>query len=247
MIGISLLLTILAFVDVGGGNVDLDGGSTESFVTAIALSRPDGSVFAATNVASFLGVIAMALFASNLAGEFSKGTIRTLFVAEPARIKIFAGKIAALASFTALAVAATLAVTIGAGALMASGVGVETAAWWTADGLAAIASAYGNLASAVLVPALVGAIIAVLTRSAAIAISTGVAWFILGEALVSAFWANLAEWGPAAVTNAFAVGGAGGPGLLGGPPPVIGYATAAALAVGYSTLSLVLWSWQNGT
>lgn len=137
----------------------------------------------------------MALFASNLAGEFSKGTIRTLLVAEPARVKIIAGKIAALVSFIALAVAATLAVTIGAGALMAPGVGVETAAWWSADGLAAIATAYVNLTSAALVPALVGATIAVLTRSAAIAISTGVAWFILGEALVSAFWANLAEWG----------------------------------------------------
>jgi hypothetical protein len=39
---------------------------------------------------------------------------------------------------------------------------------------------------------------------AAIAISIGVAWFILGEALISAFWSNLAEWGPAAVTNALA-------------------------------------------
>ncbi|MFA9429479.1 ABC transporter permease [Egicoccus sp. AB-alg2] len=240
MIGFSLLFTILAFVNVGGGNIDLDSGGAESFVTTAALSRPGGSVFAATNVASFLGVIALSLFASNVAGEFSKGTLRTLFVTEPDRIKVFAGKIAALLSFTAIAVAATLAVSITAGALLAPGVGVETAAWWTADGLSAIGTTYLNLTSAALVPALLGATIAMLSRSAAIAISVGVAWFILGEALISAFWSDLAEWGPAAVTNALAVGGVGGPGLMGGPPPVIGYATAALLAVGYGAFSLLL-------
>jgi ABC-2 type transport system permease protein len=240
MIGFPLLFTILAFVNVGGGNIDLDGEGAGSFVTAAALSQPDGSVFAATNVASFLGVIALSLFASNLAGEFSKGTLRTLFVAEPSRIKVFAGKIAALVSFTALTIAATLAASITAGVLLAPGVGVETAAWWTSDGLAAIGTTYLNLTSAALVPALLGATIAVLTRSAAIAISVGVAWFILGEALISAFWSSLAEWGPAAVASTVAVGGIGGPGLMGGPPPVIGYAPATLLAVGYGAVSVLL-------
>jgi hypothetical protein len=72
-----------------------------------------------------------------------------------------------------------------------------------------------NLTGAALVPALIAATIAVLTRSSAIAISVGAAWFILGEALIGTFWDSLAEWGPAAVTNALAVGGAGGAGMMG--------------------------------
>lgn len=239
MIGIAVLFTVLAFVDVGSGNIDLDDEGAGSFVTAAALSLPDGSVFAATNVASFLGVIALSMFASSVAGEFSNGTLRMLFVAEPNRIKVFVGKIAALVSFTVVAVAATLAVSIAAGALMAPGAGVETAAWWTSDGVAAIGTTYLNLTSSALVPALLGATIAMLTRSSAIAISVGVAWFILGESLVSAFWTDLAEWGPAAVTNALAVGGVDGPGLMGGPPPTIAYATTALLAVGYGVISIL--------
>ena len=217
-------------------------GSSEEFVTAAVLSMPEGSVFAITNVASFLGIIALALFASNLAGEFNKGTIRMLFVTEPNRLKVLAGKVAALASFVAVGVAATLIATIGAGVLLAPGAGVETAAWWTSDGLAVIGSTYLNLTFAALVPALIAATIAVLTRSAAIAISVGAAWFILGEMLIGSFWDGLGERGLAAVTNALAVGGAGGAGMMGGAPPTIAYATAGLLAIGYGVLSMVICS-----
>jgi ABC-2 type transport system permease protein len=242
MVGFSLLFTVLAFVNAGGGNVDLDGGDPEAFVTAALLSLPEGSVFAVTNVSGFLGIIALALFASNLAGEFTKGTIRMLFVTEPNRLKVLAGKIAALASFIAAGVAATLAVSIAAGAALAPSAGVETAAWWSSEGLSAIGLAYVNLTGAALVPALIGAAIAVVTRSAAIAISVGVAWFILAEALIGTFWDSLAEWGPAATTNALAVGGAGGAGLMGGAAPVLTYATAALLAVAYGVGALAITS-----
>ena len=82
---------------------------------------PQRLVFAITSVGGFLGIIALALFASNLAGEFNKGTIRMLFVTEPNRLKLLAGKIAALISFVAVGVAATLVATIGVGALLAPG------------------------------------------------------------------------------------------------------------------------------
>jgi hypothetical protein len=80
--------------------------------------------------------------------RFNKGTIRMLFVTEPNRLKVLAGKILALTTSIAAAIAATLAISIGAGALMANTVGVETAAWWTADGVAAIGAAAINLTAA---------------------------------------------------------------------------------------------------
>lgn len=240
MIGFALLFTILAFVNAGGGNVDLDGGESDAMLTPAMLSLPEGSVFAITSVGGFLGIIALALFASNMAGEFNKGTIRMLFVTEPKRLKLLAGKVAALASFVAIGVGATLVATLGAGALMAPGAGVETAAWWTSDGLAAIGSAYVNLTAAALVPGLIATTIAVLTRSAPIAISAGVAYFILGETLLSSFWDSLAEWGPAAVMIALSMGGADGASMMGGTETVIGYTTAALLALGYAVVSLAI-------
>jgi ABC-type transport system involved in multi-copper enzyme maturation permease subunit len=239
MIGFTLLFTFLGFMSVGGGNVDLDGGGSEAFVTAAVLALPDGSVFAISQVASLLGVIALALFASNLAGEFNRGTIRMLFVTEPNRLKVLAGKIAALTSFVAAGMAVTLVASVGIGALLAPGMGVDTAAWWTSEGLGAIGSAYLNITGAVLVPALIGATIALVTRSAAIAISVGAAYFILGEALVSAFWDSLGQWGPSAAANALAAGGAAGM-TLGAERAAIGYAAAALLALGYGVVSLAI-------
>lgn len=240
MVGFTVLFTFLGFMSVGGGNVDLDGGGSEAFVTEAVLALPDGSMFAMTQVASLLGVIALGLFASNMAGEFNKGTIRMLFVTEPNRIKVLAGKLAALASFVALGIAATLAASVGIGALLAPGMGVDTSAWWTTEGLAAIGTGYVNITGAVLVVALIGGTIAVLTRSAAIAISIGAAYFIIGEALVTAFWDTLGRWGPSAAANTLAVGGAGGAGMLGGAAPAITYATAAVLVVGYGVVSVAV-------
>lgn len=240
MVGLTLLFTLLAFLSVGGANVDLDGGQSEAFVTADLLSMANGSVFAITNLASMLGIVALALFASSMAGEFNKGTIRLLFVTEPNRLKVLAGKLAALASFIVIGIAAAMTASIGIGALLAPGAGVDTSAWWTTDGLAAIGTTYLNITGAVLIPGLIGAAIAVLTRSAAIAISVGAAYFILGEALITGFWDTLGKWGPSAVSNAVAVGGTGGEGMMGGAAPVIAYATAAILAVGYGIVSVAI-------
>jgi ABC-type transport system involved in multi-copper enzyme maturation permease subunit len=193
-------------------------------------------------MAAFLGIVALALFASNLAGEFNKGTIRMLFVTEPNQLMVLAGKLLALTSFVAGAIAATLAISIGGGALVANQVGVETAAWWTTDGLGAIGAAYINLTAAALIPALIGATIAVLTRSTTIAISFGLGWFILAEALIGAFWHGLSRWGPAALSSALAAGDAGGATMVSGTAPGISYATAALLAIGYSLLALTITS-----
>lgn len=239
MIGFTLLFTFMAFMSVGGADVGLDEGGSEAFVTQAVLSLTDGSLFAITQMVSFLGIIALALFASSLAGEFNKGTIRLLFVTEPNRLKLLAGKLSALASFIALGVAAALVASVGLGALLASGAGVDTAAWWTSEGVAAMGAAYVNITGAVLVTALIGAAIAVLTRSAAIAISVGAAYFILGEALIGAFWKPLGEWGPSAVATVVATGGAAGMNL-GAPRSGITYATAALLALGYAAVSVAV-------
>jgi ABC-2 type transport system permease protein len=238
MVGLTLLFTALAFLSVGGADVDLDGGESEAFVTAAVLSASDGSIFAITNLASMLGIVSLALFASSLAGEFTKGTIRMLFVAEPNRIKVLAGKLAALASFVVVGVAAAMTASIGIGALLSPGAGVDTSNWWTTEGLTAIGLTYLNVTGAVLVPGLIGAAIAILTRSSAIAISVVAAYFILGEALIAGFWDTLARWGPSAVSNALAVGGMGGAGMMGGAAPVIAYATAAMLAFVYAIVSV---------
>lgn len=228
MVGFAALLTVLVFLSAGGTEVMEEGRGPASFATVAALSVTDGSIVAFTHSATFLGIIALALFASNLAGEFGKGTIRMLFVTEPRRLRVLWGKLAALGSFVAGWLAVALGVSVGIGALLGPNQGVETAAWFTADGLGVILGAYLNMTLAVLVVGLIGALLATLSRSAALAISAGAAYILIVEPLVGAFWETISNWGPAAAFSAFAEGGS----------TAIAYATAGVLLAVYGGLSL---------
>lgn len=231
IVGFAALITVLMFLGAGGTDIGTDEGrGPGALASAATLSLTDGSVFAVTRVATFLTIIALALFASNLAGEFSKGTIRMLFVTEPRRIKALAGKLAALASFAAAWVAVAVGVSIALGAVLASSAGVDTTSWWTAEGFAAMAGAYASLTGAMIAAGLVGAALAVLTRSSAISISVGTAYLMIVEPLVGTFWETLGEWGPAAAFGALADGGT----------TSIGYSVAAALTIAYGLAGLAI-------
>lgn len=143
--------------------------------------------------------------------------------------------------FLAAVMAAVVAVNVGLGALMAPGAGVATAEWWTSSGLAATGGAYVNLTVAALIPGLLGAALAVITRSSAISISIGAEYFVLGESLIGAFWAPLTDWGPSTSANVLALGGSTA-GMMGGPVASMGYAKAAVLAGVYMTVSLLVTS-----
>jgi ABC-type transport system involved in multi-copper enzyme maturation permease subunit len=231
MVGFAALITALVFANAGGVDLGQEGpGGPGGFASAATLSLTDGSVFAITQAATFLGIIALALFASNLAGEFNKGTIRMLFVAEPNRLKVLAGKLAALVTFVSAWMAVALVVSVGVGAALASGAGVDTGAWWTAAGLASVGTTYLNLAGAMVVAGLIGTVLAVLTRSAAISISVGAAYLMIVEPLVSTLWTSLGDWGPSAALNSLAAGGTA----------AVAYATAAILVAGYAAASLAI-------
>ena len=235
MVGFAALITFIMFLSAGGTDVSMGGsgdGGPGALASAAALAAPDGAVFAITQAATFLGIITLALFAANLAGEFSKGTIRMLFVTEPHRLKVLAGKLTALATFVAACIALALGVSIGLGVIVGSSQGIATAAWWTAEGAGTILAAYFNVTGVALIYGLLGAMLATVTRSSAIAISFGAACFMIVEPLVGSFWDALGDWGPATMLSTFAGGGTA----------AIGYATAAVLAAAYGLASVAVTS-----
>lgn len=118
-------------------------------------------------------------------------------------------------------------VSVAAGALT-PGTGVDTTSWWTTDGLAATGSAYLSVTAACLVGGLLGAALAVATRSSAISISIGTVYLVIVEPLGAMFWRPLAEWGPAAVLSAPPVADEAG----------LAYATIWILALAYSIVSM---------
>jgi hypothetical protein len=197
---------------------------------ADAVADASGWLIGVRGASSLLGIVALVLFASNIGGEYKQGTLRSLLAGEPRRLRLLGGKVVALSSLVAVAVAASvvagLLAAFGFGALF----GIDSSAWLSGDGLLAGLQAFVNVTIACIGWGVLGALLALLLRTSAAAIGIGVGYLLVGEALLSrAIVAPVfdveAAWFPGEVLRIFASGG--GPGST--------YLRAALLAALYVT------------
>jgi hypothetical protein len=201
------------------------------------LEAPAGIVFTFQAAGQLLGIIALVIAAANLATEYTAGTLKVLLVRAPRRGFLAAGKIAAVASFVAVGVALTLAVSVALSVALAGARGIDTGAWWTMDGLAAVGKAFANITLASWAWGLMGTMLAALFRSGFPAIGVGIAYPLVVEGLLGLALPDVVKWMPGAALGAFTAGDAAS--ALGSPPG-LDYATAAALVAAYSAVFLAV-------
>jgi ABC-type transport system involved in multi-copper enzyme maturation permease subunit len=225
------LVTIFAFTGVEptperGGQAP----TATSLDASLLLAAPDGALGGLVLASSMVGIIALAIMALSVARDFELGTIRVLLVNEPNRLRFLAGKLAALTIVIAASV--TIAALVGAalGLALSGNAEIGTSSW----SLSATLSTYVNLTIGALLWGVFGAAIAVIARSASVAITAGVAYFLVGENLLSLVWENAGDWLPAGLLDTFMSGGS----------PDVAYTTAVLLLTGYvaaaiATLSTV--------
>ena len=194
------------------------------------LAAPDGWVIGIHSSASFIGLIALALFATNIAREYEKGTIRILLVAEPRRFKLMGGKLLALSSFSFLICAGATVLTMGMSLALAPVEGVAVDAWMTWQGALEVLKGLVNISVATIVWGLIGGVLALLVRSAAISISIGVGFLFIFEILIGQFAPDIGNRLPATVLGAFAAGGTF----------FIDYAMAMIMTAVYGGASLII-------
>ena len=220
--GFTVMLTIVTIINADNPS---GHGPANRSIDLAQLSEPGGYLAGFESASGFLGIVALALFASSVAAEFSTGTVRALLVIDSRRRQLLAGKLAGLV--TLLVVIVTAAAAIGGILAFAigSGQGVDTDAWATAGGLADGAAIIADTALATIVWGLFGGLLAMITRSAAISIAAGVAYFLIGEQLIlHSLWPSTADWLPAGVLDSLAQGGT----------DTRGYTAALALAALYA-------------
>lgn len=199
---LSVVLSLVTATDVPPLDADGPGGMTFG-----QLNAADGFAQALQGAAGFLGVVALVIVAINVASEYSQGTIRAVLVRQPRRLVVLAGTGLALAVFLTAAMVIAVAAAFVTALAVGPGQGVDTAAWLTGDGAAALASASANLVLATLGWGLLGAVLALAFRSPAPAIGTGLAYALPFELLLSAAWRDGANWLPGQLLGALAAGG----------------------------------------
>ena len=223
MAGFAILAVVLRLSRVGGAHI---GPGTDLTAPMVAASTGFAPIIVYT--APFLGLVALAACAVAVGTEYSNGTLRNLLVRQPARLRLLTGKLLALASFVTMAVVVSYGVGLVAALLLVPGHGISTSAWFTAAGVQSLLSTLGNLVLATLAWGVIGAMLAIVLRSAATAISVGLGYLLVGETLLSNVWSGGNQWLPRVLLVALGLGGT----------PEVAYGRALVLIALYVVVAL---------
>jgi ABC-type transport system involved in multi-copper enzyme maturation permease subunit len=177
-----------------------------SFATVAQIAQPGGFLTALATVSTLVGTILLALWAIFAASDYSTGLIRILVQAEPKRIKLLVGKMVSLLVFTLFATVVTTLVVVLVARPLARLEGIQTHAWKT-DFFPHLLSSYANFAIAAIVWGLIGLVLAVFTRSAALAIGVGIGWLLVVENLIGIIAPGATPYLPGGALNTLVRGG----------------------------------------
>ncbi|MFY9933328.1 MAG: ABC transporter permease [Streptosporangiaceae bacterium] len=179
-------------------------------VTLHQLAQPNGLVIGVARAAMLLGVVAFGLAASQVASEYSLGTLRQLLVRQPRRAILLAGKMLGVITFLLLALCFAAVIALIVAVVAAHSRGVPTTAWFTGQGLGDLFRELGDLALAVVGYSVLGMALGQFVRSAVFAVIIGFAWLLAVENIIARIVPSIQQWLPGQSILAVASGGGEG-------------------------------------
>jgi ABC-type transport system involved in multi-copper enzyme maturation permease subunit len=197
-------------------------------VTLHQLARPNGLVIGVARASMLLGVVAFGIAASQVASEYSLGTLRQLLVRQPRRAVLLAGKMLGTITFLVLALCFAAVVALVVAVAAAQSRHVPTGAWFTGTGLGDLFRELGDLTLATIGYSILGMALGQFVRSAVFAVIVGFAWLVAVENIITRIVPSTEQWLPGASITAVASGGVEG----------VGYAHGLILGVVYVTVAI---------
>jgi len=203
LLGFTALVTVLGLERATGAS----WGQLLRPMVIAELSQPGGLVLGLNRGGTLMGIVVLGIFAAAFGTEYSTGALRNLLVREPRRLEFLTGKYLALLVFGTIVVFASAVVSVAIAFAIAPSRGIDTSAWTSAAGVAAVWSAMWHLTLAALGFGTLGAALAVVLRSPVAALAVGVAWILPAESILAAAWASGKYWLPGQLLQNLAVGG----------------------------------------
>jgi len=203
---IGLAVAASLFVILLFSQASADGG----IVSLHQLAKPNGLVIGVARASMLLGVVAFGIAASQVASEYSLGTLRQLLVRQPRRAVLLAGKMLAVISFLVLALCFAAVMALIVAVVAAQSRHVPTSAWFTGTGLGDLFRELGDLTLAVIGYSVLGMAVGQVVRSAVSAVIVGFAWLIAVENIITRIVPSTQQWLPGASILAVASGGSEG-------------------------------------
>jgi hypothetical protein len=210
MAGFAALISVFIYTAAKSGPpVPSAAGQANGFASIAQIARPGGFLAPLSVLSRPAGVIMLALWAIAVATDYSTGLIRIVVQAYPKRVPLLASKIVALAAFTVMAATIAYLVMIFCARPLArlEGISVDH---WHADFASHFFKGYFDFTVAMLVWGLIGLMLAVVTRSSAMAIGIGIGFLLVVESLITIVAANAAKYLPGGTLNTLVQGGTDG-------------------------------------
>ena len=205
----ALLFFAFAATTVAITQSDGDGNDADALIhtTVEQLIASDGLTRGFATASTPLGMIVLSLFAISIARDYSKGTIRPLLVAEPRRTRLLAGKLLALSSFVAIVLAFVGLFSVTISFLIAPGEGISTDQWTSAASLGHVVKTIGLVIVSSIAWGLLGAVLAIATRSAALSIAAGAVGLLIIPTLLAQLEEGVTDRLPSTALLSVAAGG----------------------------------------
>ncbi len=224
----ALMINQVMFSMAGDPSAPTNGPGV-SFPSFAELAGPSGPVSGLGAAASMFGIVTLSFWAIAVASDYSSGLIRLLVSSQPHRWKLLAGKVIALTIITAIATTIAMIFTVASALPTATAAGVPTDQWGT-DVVSVLAGAWVNAFAAMLVWGVIGLVLAVVTRSSAIAISIGAGYVLVVESIVRQSLGDGANWLLGSTLSSLAAGG----------NQSLTYGSAFAMGVVYTVVGLFI-------
>ena len=206
---ISALITTLIFSRAGtpAAAGPGPGGPSSRAISLASLAESGGLLTGLSRAVMLIGIVALCVAASQMAGEYTQGTLRNLLIRRPQRLQLLSGTWAALVTFMAGAFAVA-AVVSGATALVAAQAkGVDTSAWFTGDGMTSSLQTLGEGALAIAGYTTLGAALGSIMRAPVVAVAVAIGWLLPIEGILSSVIDGSSRWLPGELLTAIASGG----------------------------------------
>jgi ABC-type transport system involved in multi-copper enzyme maturation permease subunit len=175
--------------------------------TIAGLTEAGGGTEVFTRGVSFTGTFLFVVFVGAFAMDFSRGTVRTMLLRQPRRLRLLAGKLLGLLAYAAVWLGIAEVLTWLAARVFAPGQDVGTAKWTSAAALGAAFADYATVLTWIAGYAVLAMTIGVLTRSVPIALGIGLAWSGPIEHLTQNAWPQAVRYFPGLLLEAFVAGG----------------------------------------
>lgn len=225
----AVLFSVIATLTVFSSARDAGVPSRRGGTTLTVLGGAGGGTEAFAVGASFVGFLVFVTFIALLAAEFSSGTFRALLLRDPRRVRVIVGKVAGVLLVAATIVAVTELLTVAMSLLVAPTRDVATAGWFSWRGARSGIGNYVTVMAGVTGWAVFGTALAVIFRSAPLALGVGFAWAGPFENIVVDSWNAGFRWFPGQVLASLIQGGTAELGLARAVVMASLYGTAAAV------------------